>query len=147
MFYGRRGRRLDASGRCGGGELMFYGRGASKAQAEAGLDLARGEGTVHDAEVGRAEYAAGYGEISVVQGVEELAAELEAQVFPDAEIALHRKIRHGDAGGAQNVAAFVAELELRRLKEGGGVEPLRRWALIRGESRIAHAGGGPGAGG
>ena len=63
-------------------------------------------------------------EVGVIERVEELGAELKADVFGKLEFPRQGQIRGGESGSLEDVAAGVAIRSRQRLDERGGIEIL-----------------------
>src|ERR1043165_6066147 len=120
-------------------------RGYSEREAQAELNLSSGRRGLGDgAELRRVDEAVRRAEVRVVQGVEELGAELEAHLLGDGELALQREVERLEAGAVDGVAAHVAEGEGGGRGEGRGVEPLRGGVRAGAEDGLARVVGADG---
>src|SRR4051812_42047510 len=88
------------------------------------LDDARRESTADHARLRCSNRGIRGGEIDVVEGVEKLATNIEAEPLPNGEVAYKPKIHIEVGGSREDAGSRVAEGELRGRGESRGVEPV-----------------------
>lgn len=74
----------------------------------------------------RSQEVIGQIEIGVVQQIEKLGAELDREPLGQRSVFHDREIYRFQAGTIQNIPSGVSEMPVRRHRERGRVEPLRR---------------------